>query len=225
MDEESAMDGDTSKNKTSKTGSKASKTSKNTNKNSKSKQQSKMKGSKDASKAGNKELHLGPMQQAAAALHAEENAHSAHDPFHNAIIQQEKEKLKVLAEIPLLVPLSLENDCPDGLDVDQFTWSQLQDLRNARIKKEIETKTLGIEYVDLKKKLDALSKDEAVILSDIEATKKLSVDTINTIRDIDSNVEVIVFLRQGQDEVALTHSLTHLLTYSPTHSLRWIRTR
>ena len=200
-DEESAMDGDASKNKTSKSGSKASKTSKNTNKNSKSKQQSKMKSSKDASKAGNKDLNLGPMQQAAQALHAEENAHSAFDPFHHAILQQEREKLKTLAEIPLLLSLSLENDCPDGLDVDQFTWSQLQDLRNTKIKKEIETKTLGIEYADLKKKLDVLCKEEAAILSDIEVTKKLSNDTSTTIRDIDNNVEVIVCLRQGQDEV------------------------
>lgn len=162
----------------------------------------KVRASKGASSGGK---DLGPMQRAAAALSNGDKAAAATfadlDPFYAAVVVIEKAKVAARAQIPLAVPLSLEQDCPDGFNVDQFTWSQLQDLRMARIKKEIEAEMLLIEYTELKSKYDALAADDAILAESIRGLDNSRKETISYISNLDETCEVIVCLRQGQDEV------------------------
>jgi hypothetical protein len=61
-----------------------------------------------------------------------ETSHKDKDPYYEALLELEKQKTQQEAQIPLLTPLSIELDCPEGFDIDQFSWSKLTELRNAR---------------------------------------------------------------------------------------------
>ena len=151
---------------------------------------------------GGKEANLGPMQQAAQALRSsEETSYKDKDPYYEALLELEKQKIMQESQIPILSQQSIELDCPEGFDIDQFSWSKLQELRTARIEKEIESKQLSIEFSKLKQKLERLDGEEVVIancISEIKASRDLAV---NSIQDLESNLDVVVRLRQGQDEV------------------------
>lgn len=166
-----------------------------------------MKASKGGASAGGgggggKDSTLGPMQQAAQALRSSEEAnYKDRDPYYEALLDLEKAKLAQEAQIPLLTQQSIELDCPEGFDIDQFSWSKLQELRTARIEKEIEGKLLSIEFSKLKQKLERLDAEDSVIvtcISDIKSSRDLAVSAL---KDLDANLDVIVRLRQGQDEV------------------------
>jgi hypothetical protein len=164
----------------------------------------KNKQSKNQSSAGGKDksLTLGPMQEAARALKQVEKPKSyEQDPFYHAILQIEKFKKIAEAQIPLLEPLSLEGDCPEGFQVDQFTWSQLQELRNIRIKKEIEAKMISIKHLELRKKLDFLTSEDSSLTNSINVLRNELDETTKYLKSLEKNVEVVVALRQGQDEV------------------------
>ena len=161
---------------------------------------SKQKGSKapGGSKAA---AGLGPMQEAAKALNSEEQDVDLNDPFYHAIVQKEKEKKIEQSQIPLLSPLDMEVDCPENFTVDQFTWSKLQELRNSRIEKEIEAKVLSIEYADLRRKLDQLCNEEAVMVRCIGDLRDSREGTLKSLKELESDLEIVVCLRQGNDEV------------------------
>lgn len=146
---------------------------------------------------------LGPMQEAAKALDGGELVQSIEqwDPFYAALRQQDRIKKAAAASIPLLVPLDMESDCPEAFEIDQFQWSKLQELRNARIEKEIESMLLSQEYIELKQKLERLCGQEAVLLSCLKDLLIVKDETQARLVQLENDLIVIVGVKQGQDEV------------------------
>eukprot|EP01041_Mallomonas_annulata_P002914 gene2914-5721_t len=145
---------------------------------------------------------MGPLQQAAQALkNTDESVQNLRDPFYATIVNQEKAKKIADSQIPLLLPLSLEADCPEGFSVDQFTWSKLQELRTARIQKEIAVKRLSQLYGDLKKKFDQLTAGEDALVQQIDTLKANREATLHRLSELERNIEIVVAVRQGQEEV------------------------
>lgn len=161
------------------------------------------KGANGASTMGgvNKD-RLGPMQAAAMAMReAEQENVQDRDPFFVDLLQKEKIVRIAEAKIPLLTDLNIDEDCPENFYVDQPTWQKLRDLRSNRIDKEIQGKRLAIEFATLKRKLDDLMQEEAVLVSVIGALRQSRDETQGQLMSIDANLEVLVCLKQGQDEV------------------------
>ena len=196
LDQEESLDnGGTSKG--SKNTSKGGKGSKNPKKVSANK-------APGGSKAGKE--NLGPMQEAAKALNTEEGGQAhiemdRNDPFYFALLQRDKAKKLELAEIPLLVPLNMDSDCPENFSVDQFTWSKLQDLRTERIEKEIEAKVLEMEYKELKATMDQLGSEDSILSSCINDLREMHEATSNELKYLETNLEAVICLKQGNDEV------------------------
>jgi len=146
---------------------------------------------------------LGPMQAAAQALRSsnEEPSYKDKNPYYEALMLLEKQKLYQESQIPILNQLSIELDCPEGFDIDQFSWSKLTELRNKRIEKEIEGKVLSIEFSRLKQKLELLDAEEGILATCISEIKASRDAALASLKDLSSNLELVVRLRQGQDEV------------------------
>ncbi len=155
------------------------------------------------SKAGKE--NLGPMQEAAKALNGPDDASAsvvdANDTFYFALLQREKQKRALEAEIPLLQPLSMDADCPENFSVDQFTWSKLQELRTARLEKEIEAKVFQIEYNELRGKMDQLTSEDSILTSCIGDLREVREGLLKELKFYENNLEVIVCVKQGNDEV------------------------
>jgi len=214
-EESEVLAGGTASNQISKNGSKAGKGKGSVNKGSKmgaSDAKGGKKGQPKASKgasAGAKDS-LGPMQEAAKALDGaiDMPALDEKDPFFLALLQKEKMKKAAEAQIPLLIPLDMDRDCPEGFSVDQFTWSKLQELYTQRIEKEVESKQLAIAHAELRKKLDQLCTEESVLVSCINELRSNREETMKYLHELESNLEVVVSLRQGQDEVDMDAVVT-----------------
>lgn len=147
---------------------------------------------------------LGPMQAAAQALNGDDQEQvkvDDRDPFYAILVQQEKAKKVAAAAIPIMSQLSLESDCPEGFDIDQFQWSKLQELRNARIEKEIEGIILTREYNELKQKFDQLCSEESIVLSCLKDLNAIKDETTAKLQSLESNLIVVISAKQGQDEV------------------------
>jgi len=158
---------------------------------------------KQSSGMGSKQsTGMGPLQQAAHALkNTDDSVQNLRDPFYATIVNQEKAQKIADSQIPLLVPLSLETDCPEGFSTDQFTWSKLQELRTARIQKEIEVKRLSQHYLELRKKYDQLTSSEDSLVQQIDSLKTSREGIIHRLAELERNIEIVVAIRQGQDEV------------------------
>ncbi len=173
------------------------------------KNRNKLKASKNVSTGGNnggKDGALGPMQQAAQALRSSEEAENKgalneKDPFLEALLLKEKRKRLQEAQIPLLVAQNMELDCPEGFDVDQFCWSKLQELRSARIEKEIEAKMLAIDLEEFRHKVELVELQEQAATSSINDLKAVRSSSVDEMRRLESDLVTVVSLRQGQDEV------------------------
>jgi WD40 repeat protein len=145
---------------------------------------------------------LGPMQAAAMAMkEAEQENVQDRDPFFVDLVQKEKAVRIAEAKIPLMTDLNIDDDCPEGFYVDQPTWQKLRDLRFNRMDKEIQAKRLAIEFTTQKRKLDDLMAEEAALVACIGALRQARDETQGRLQSIDSNLEVLVCLKQGQDEV------------------------
>ena len=145
---------------------------------------------------------LGPMQAAAMAMkEAEQENVQDRDPFFVDLLQKEKVVRIAEARIPLMTELNIDDDCPEGFYVDQPTWQKLRDLRFNRLDKEIQAKRLAIEFTAQKRKLDDLMAEEAALVSCIGSLRQARDETQGQLLSIDSNLEVLVCLKQGQDEV------------------------
>jgi hypothetical protein len=149
---------------------------------------------------------LGPMQQAAKQMKAQEVTHkqplfNPNDPFFANLIAKDKEKKLAESQIPLLTPLSIDIDCPDGFNVDQFVWSKLQELRLARITKEIEGKQYQKQYNELKHKLDELTIKEDALVTQSYTLKTSKEKLLKDLYTLDNDIEIVIALKQGQDEV------------------------
>lgn len=178
----------------------ATKGAKNRMRSSRNVSSSAMGGGKDTTAA-----NLGPMQQAAQALLNTEvdntSAIKAKDPYFEAVVAKQKMKKVTEAQIPLLNPLSMELDCPEGFVVDQFSWSKLQELRNARIEKEIEAKLLSIDQAEVRSKMAMLELEENKLNAQVNDTRQARDSTVSQLHNTETNLDVMVTLLQGQDEV------------------------
>ena len=145
---------------------------------------------------------LGPMQEAAQALKtAQAPEANEKDPFFIDLLQRAKQVRLSESKIPLLMGLNIDSDCPENFVVDQYTWSKLQDLRNIRIEKEIQGKRMAIDYSELKRKLDDLISEEGVLVGVIGSLRQIRDETISALESMEINLELLVYLKQGQDEV------------------------
>jgi hypothetical protein len=77
----------------------------------------------------------------------------------------------------------------------------LNDLRTARIEREIAEKELMETYIDKKNKLDDLVQDEQAAAKRMEEMRDNIKVVKNELDDLLKNIQVIVSLRQGSDEV------------------------
>jgi WD40 repeat protein len=164
------------------------------------------KGSAKASGSKGGKENVGPMQEAAKALGADDTSatqmnEDMNDPFYFSLLQKDKAAKSFEKEVPLLEPLSIESDCPENFSVDQFTWSKLQELRMTRIEKEIEVKKLQVQLNALSVKMDALSSKEEQLASAITDHREFRSSTEEEIRFLDSNLEGVVCLKKGNDEI------------------------
>ena len=158
------------------------------------------------SKGGSNMEGMGQMQQAANELKnpsgAKKNSRvSSQDPFYNLIMGRDKDLRVLESHIPQMHPLNIDMDCPEGFVVDAFVWSKLQELRLARIAKEIEGKRQHTAYTELKKKLDELTAQEDAIIVQSDVLKGRRESVIARLRDLTEDLDIVVSLRQGQDEV------------------------
>lgn len=154
--------------------------------------------------------HMGHMQAALVAMkddesnahkHDDSHAFNEHDPFYVVLMQKLRLKRIQEAQIPLLTTLSMELDCPENLNVDQFAWSKLQDLRTARIQKEIELKNVTRNYGEMKAKLDDMTAQDTALVSEITTLRTSRDETTRSLDGLNNDIEILVTLKQGQDEV------------------------
>lgn len=147
---------------------------------------------------------MGPMQQAAQALRSQETeapSYKEKDPFYGPILYVQKQKKSHEAVLPILAPLSMEADCPEGFVVDQFSWAKLQELRNARMEKEIEGKLLMNELHETKSKLQVLDDEEVQFTGLVNETRGQRDSTQDQLKNVETNLTMLIRLLQGQDEV------------------------
>lgn len=160
--------------------------------------------SRTASKGNADGNHMGMLQEAALGLDKPDETGSlvnTRHPFYKEVQSQEKAKQETESHYPLLSPLYMDRDCPDGFNVDQFVWVKLQELRHSRIEREVEAKHIAHEIHLLKVKLDHVSHDDNATVAEIEALKSSYASATAEIATLDSDLDLIVAIRQGQDEV------------------------
>jgi WD40 repeat protein len=196
-----------SSNNQSKKGSK--KSSKQTSKKASSKAG---KASKGVSKGAKDTGGMGTLQLAAQAMEkAEEEIKNTKDPFFETKERLEREKLKKKDIYPNTDPLSMEYDCPEGFSnvADPFIWSKLQELRSAKIQKEIKSIDLNITFEEKKKKLDEMMLEEAAAAADINKLRRKGAEINHELIELESSTELIAALLQGQDEIDLDAVITN----------------
>lgn len=152
--------------------------------------------------------NMGPMQMAAHDIKNQESEnHQAvldkklRDPFNQIRIIKNKLKETKERHFPLLNPLSMELDCHEGFVVDQYYWSKLQELRNMKIEKEIETKLYECEYEETLSKF-SLIRYEYSKFNNISSTHKINRNLFKEkLSKIENDLDILIVLKQGQDEV------------------------
>ena len=166
-----------------------------------------MSSQKQSSASGSRgDSHLGPMQALAQEALGEEkpddlHMFNEHDPFCMVLMQKLRVQRLIEAQIPIMDVLSMEMDCPENLNIDQYAWSKLTELRSARIAKEIEVKQLSASYGEMKKKLDDMTLQDGDYSASITALKTQRDETVRQLNRVITDIEIVVALKQGQDEV------------------------
>jgi hypothetical protein len=123
------------------------------------------------------------------------------DPFYAYQLLKLKKRTDEANTIPLLEPLDERRDVPDNFSADQETFDALQELRFQKIRQEIEVKKLSHVHTELARKLELLTMEDAMLASMIGDLSDLREDTLGFLRNLESNVDVVVCLAQGNDEV------------------------
>ena len=153
----------------------------------------------------NKPDALGPMQAAAKAMQEgaseQKLLFNPRDVFYSLMVSQDKEKKIANSQMPILHPLNIDLDCPEGFNVDPFVWSKLQELRLGRISKEIEVRNQLKVYNDIKKKLESLSADADEIVAEAISLRSQRDSILERLVELDRDLDVVVAVKQGQDEV------------------------
>jgi len=123
------------------------------------------------------------------------------DPFYTSLIAMLKKKKKNEVLLPILEPLRLESDCPEGFVVDQFSWAKLQELRTTRIEKEIEKNLLMNECNIMKTKLLTIDNDELSYTNTINQLRNYREHYRKELKDMEINLDLLITILQGQDEM------------------------
>jgi hypothetical protein len=164
-------------------------------------QQNKSKlGSKMGASKGGTGSRLGPMQEAALAMkEAQEELPSItlSDPFYGIFLRQEREA----RHLQQMQPSTDFLDIPDDLDFKREYWAHLNELRSAHIQKQIEFSASTTAYNALKKKLDELLVEEVVLTQNVKMLHTTRDEIVKNIEMSDKNLQCVVAIRQGQDEV------------------------
>jgi ABC-type phosphate transport system auxiliary subunit len=149
---------------------------------------------------------MGPLQEAAMALQkaanvVEDNL-AERDPFYAALLRLERAKKLQEAQIPLLKPLSMD-DLPEGFVMEnlQFVFSKVQELRLAKLEKEVEAKRLQQRYSELKGRLDNMHTEEVALEGGMRGFRSSKEELIVLLRTLAQDLELVIALKQGQDEV------------------------
>jgi hypothetical protein len=177
--------------------------------------------------AGSDDHHgMGMLQEAALALDKPEEPTSKvnpRHPFFKEVMKLDKVRLEQESHYPLLSPLYMDRDCPDGFNVDQFVWVKLQELRHARIEREVEAKRIAHDIHLLKVKLDQIANDDSDTVTEIDGLKDSYAAITTEIATLNSDLHLVIALRQGQDEVdhdavATDYSQSKLIPAAVTQS-------
>jgi len=124
---------------------------------------------------------------------------SDHDPFKE--IDDTKKRQAAAAAAPRVQALSMERDCPDGYRPEEAVWARMQELRVVKVQKEAQVKAATAKHAELKKQLDALAAVGDALSTDVTSRKALLRKLTSSMALSGEDVEVLVKLRQGQDEV------------------------
>lgn len=102
-----------------------------------------------------------------------------------------------------IAPLSMERDLMDPLrsSIDEMVWDKLQELRKAKIVKEAEVKTQTALFNEMKKQVDALLEQEAGLASEMASLEAEKDALTSKVKLADRNLEMLVWLKQGQNEL------------------------
>lgn len=123
------------------------------------------------------------------------------DPFYSYQIMKARSRQEEVLQIPLMAPLDERKDVPDNFSADQETFDALQDLRLQKIEKEIEVKKLGAQFSELSRKLELLMLEDATMASMVGDLQALREDTVLFLQRLENDVDVVICLSQGNDEV------------------------
>ena len=174
------------------------------------KKQSKTKnGNIEASEAGmdshsDVDALLGPLKEVAAKVDVRDmytNRNLRQDPFYRCRMSSEREKRFVENQIPLLISQSIETECPDGFNVDQYAWSKLQELRSARIQKEIDEKLMLLRLSDVNQRIEEIQASMKRFDSSLLDLRNSIEHLKHERKQMGNDVQITVSLKQGQDEV------------------------
>jgi len=126
------------------------------------------------------------------------------DPFQEARRSEEKAAQLKALKVPVKRMLNLEEDCPEGFSslVNDQIWLELNKLRVHQIQKEIDEIKMVAAYEDERKKLDALVAEESAVARDIEVLLRQAATIRTELVSMQENIDVVVTLKQGQDEIA-----------------------
>ena len=138
------------------------------------------------------------------------------DPFTAADSAKERAEAAANAQMPKLTPLDQSRDCPDTMIVEPLVWSKLQELRLSKIEKEIELRVVTLAQAEMKKMLDEAQATVDRLETDLTQFEREREDIKRAIVNADQDVEFVVRLKQGQDEVS-TSNTTAMRNFSHHH--------
>ncbi|CAM9705114.1 unnamed protein product [Chrysoparadoxa australica] len=149
---------------------------------------------------------LGPLQEAMKeAVNREKKAKVAErDPF-----SQVDEKLARLAQLNSGGNNAAVHDLEyPGFEVEDQVWNRLLELRAVKINKETLVRNKSRAFSEMKRRLDALQMEEDLLVEQVQriATQKAAVVEKTLLAA--KNLEFLVSLKQGQDEVPKENILT-----------------
>jgi len=174
---------------------------------SQSKRQSRMQSGSRASRGGMSSASqgMGPLQQAmreAMNKAKKEIKVADDDPFRDNDERLEREKMnEALAASDDVDPLNIDNDQPEGFSPEDQVWNKLNEIRTLKIKKEREYQKRKKKYEEMQSQLKQLQDEESMLSKKISMLE-LEKDELNAKMFLgERNLEILVKLKQGQDEV------------------------
>lgn len=151
---------------------------------------------------------MGNLQKAMA--EARETAAAENDPFRDS--DRKAEKIKALAEqmgasggtqpqVADVSPLEQDTDCPDGFRCEDAVWDKLNELRTMKIRSEKAAKAMQAQYTEMKRQSDAIQAKDAAMEAEV-CDLRAQIGKLEAKLNLsDRNLEVMVKIKQGQNEL------------------------